>query len=134
MRSVVELAAEPHDQIKPEAGYRVEVRNCFRCWRELHVYVPVEPQVALHGLVTGVSCPHCHQWEAETLIPDISKPTFVRACQRSEAEWLVHDLRRVLRIGVARVRVFVSWPYWAVYRVWLRVQYRRREKAMAKKP
>lgn len=117
MRSVIALAPETHDQIRAQAGYRVEIRDCPRCWREIHVYVPAEGAVALGGLVIEIRCPHCLEWKAETLIRDASRPVFVRACRRSELAWLARDLKRGLRINVARARVVVAWPYWAVYRL-----------------
>jgi len=118
MRSVVELAPEPHEGLRTYAGYRLEVRDCFHCWRDLHVYVPVgEP---LGFVVTGVPCPHCHGWEAETLIPASSQPIYVRACQRPWIAWKLRRAARHLQTARARIRIWVMWPYWALYRLRLR--------------
>jgi len=124
MRSVVELSPEPHAGLRTYFGYRLEVRECFHCRRDLHVYVPAGASLGL--LVTGVPCPHCHKWEAETLIPEDWRPIYVSACQRTWVEW---QSRRVLRWlwGVrARVRIWTTWPYWAVYRLKLRWSKERR--------
>lgn len=117
MRGVVELAPEPHGA-PPEPGYRLEVRDCFYCWRDLHVYVPAGPTELV---ITGVLCPHCHKWEAETLIPLISKPVLVRACKRTWLGWQGRRAVRRMSIIRAYARIVVSWPYWALYRVVHRV-------------
>ena len=133
MPAVIELGAQPHHDAVAEDGYRVEVRDCFRCWREMHVYVPTGGGAEVGPLVTDVACPHCHRWDAETLVTDVSTPILVRACQRSELEWWALDLRRLLRIGAARVRVAVKWPYWAIHRMRLRMIERRTAKTSAEK-
>lgn len=113
MRGVVEQPPEQHGAL-PDEGYRVEVRDCFYCGRDLHVYVPVGPTLGL--VVVGVACPHCHKWEAETLVPAVSKPILVRACQRS---WLAWQARRGMRWAStmrAYARIMLVWPYRAVRR------------------
>lgn len=115
MRSVVELPPEPHTNLRTYRGYRLEVRDCFHCGRDLHVYVPA---AALLGFITtGVPCPHCHQWEAETLIPLESLPIYVSACQRTWLQWQTRRALRWLGIACARGRIWVRWPYWAIYRL-----------------
>src|SRR5689334_22592667 len=99
MRSVVELPPEPHGEGRPDPGYRLEVRDCLRCGRDLHLYVPLGQALGL--VVTSVPCPHCHGWEAETLVPEISKPIFVRACERTWLAWLLRSVVRVLRTAAA---------------------------------
>ncbi len=115
MRSVVELEPEPHGAASPQPAYRLEVRDCFHCWRDLHVYVPVG--TTLGRVVTGVPCPHCHRWEAETLIPEISQPVMVRACQRTWMGWQTKRATRWLMMIRAYSRIAARWPYWALYRL-----------------
>ena len=118
MRAVVELPPEPHAGLRTYRGFRLEVRECFHCWRDLHVYVP-EGDLA-GSVVVDVRCPHCHIYKAETLIPMTSQPTYVRACQRTPAEWRIRACKRWLRLARAHVRIWVMWPYWAL----LRLRYR----------
>ena len=117
MRGVIELPPESHTNLRSYFGYRLEVRDCFNCWRDLHVYVPKGEWV---GLITGVPCPHCHGWEAETLIPVESKPIYVSACQRTWLAWQVRRGNRWGRTTWARCRIWATWPYWALYRLKLR--------------
>jgi hypothetical protein len=118
MRSVVALPPEPHANLRTYRGYRLEVRDCFHCWRDFHVYVPSGERMGC--LVTGVLCPHCEKWEAETLIPLESQPVYVSACQRTWLAWQVHQGARWLRTARAYFRVWATWPYWALYRLKLR--------------
>ena len=124
MRSVVELPAARHRAVETIAGYRVEMRDCFSCWRDFRVYVP---QGRLEGLpIIGVPCPHCHRWEAETIIPQVSKPVLVQGCQRSWLEWQVRGMARRYRTGRAYVRIWLLSPYWALRRAMDRARAARR--------
>jgi len=118
MRTVVQLPPESHTNLRTYRGYRLEVRDCFHCWRDLHVYVPLGEIVG--SVVTGVRCPHCDVWEAETLIPMTSQPIYVSACQRAWAEWKIRACARWLRTVRGHLRIWVTWPYWALYRFKLR--------------
>ena len=118
MRGVVELPPEPHGNLRSYFGYRLEVRECFSCWRDFHVYVPIGNSLGL--AFTGVPCPHCHRWEAETLIPADSRPIYVSACQRTWLAWQARQVQRWRwRIWVY-CRICASWPFWALYRLKLR--------------
>jgi hypothetical protein len=118
MRTVVELPPEPHVNLRTYRGYRLEVRDCFYCWRDLHVYVPETD--LLSEVVIGVPCPHCRKWEAETRIPLHGQSVYVSACQRSWVGWRIRDAERTLATARAYARIWFTWPYWALYRLKLR--------------
>ena len=126
MRTIVELAPEPHQNLRTYRGYRLEVRNCFYCWRDLHVYVPEGD--LLSGVVVAVPCPHCHKWEAETLIPLGGQSVYVSACLRTSIGWKIRGSQRWLKAARARVQIWITWPYWALYRLRLRWSNRRRRR------
>jgi hypothetical protein len=87
----------------------------------MHVYVPVGPM----SLVTiDVPCPHCRKWQAEILLPVVRRPIVVRACHRTDLAWLQRGVLRRMRTLRAYLRIAMTWPYWALYR--LRVRARRR--------
>lgn len=129
MRTIVEEPCEPHGG-PPATGYRLELHDCFHCWHDLHVYVPVGPMT----LVTvDVPCPHCRKWQAEILLPAVRKPIVVRACQRTELAWLQRRVLRRMRTLRAYLRIGMTWPYWALHRLrtraWRRAQVRSSENA-----
>jgi hypothetical protein len=99
----VEVAAKPRAEITAPTGYQIWWQECFACFRDFAVSVPVDPL----GMVTlDVPCPHCHRHKAEVLIGLSSGPIYVAPTQRSWMAWRVRRVRQ--RFGLARRILLVS--------------------------
>jgi len=120
VRSVVQVPPGIDPAVQVPAGYRLTTAQCLSCWRDFRIFVAPDDRTG-SILVIGVPCPHCGRWEAETIVPPVSRPVFVQACTRTWLGWQIRGARRRLAIARAYARMWVEWPYWAVVRLIHRV-------------